>query len=326
VESEIIQYNFHYGGYMKKFFTLVIICISLEGFTLGQGNKIFTIPLENLKEWSQSIIVTMNNVTITGNSGVHKLENDCELHFGASIEGYRGDPSGLVMEPMNVCEEPFFGKTKQVDKNWTDFAKSLKNKKVTAEGVPRIWPEHLEGEGTSSSNPNHALEIHPLTKLKTADKTYDFSKFVYAPNGYWGGVSPESAEKIIKKIEVGVTTNNDMVEIDFEAGLIGNFTTLELEFNKDSIHSITGGHFAEGNIITDQSGKVPAWFITADGSPIDKRMEKWKNQKRKTIAIDALALFSLSPGALYKAATESDGSRIVVDKPIQLIIYGISHD
>lgn len=311
---------------MKKIFTLVIIFISLGGFTPGQGNKIFTIPLDSLKAWSENIIVTFPDVIITGHSGVHGLQSDCELHFGASIEGYQGEPSGLVMEPMNVCIEPFFGKTKHVNKNWTDFAKSLKNKKVTAEGVPRIWPEHLLGSGTSLSNPNHALEIHPLTKLKTDDKTYNFSKFVFAPDGYWGGVSLESAEKIIHKIEVGVTTDTGMVEIDFSAGRIGNFTTLSIEFNKDSIHSIKGGHFAEGNIITEKDGPVPAWFITARGSPIDKRMKKWKNQKRKVIAIDALVIFSLSPKALYRAAIQSEGNRVLVENPIQLIVYGVAHD
>ena len=39
--------------------------------------------------------------------------------------------------------------------------------------------------------------------------------------------------------------------------------------------------------------------------------------------MEALILFSLSPEALFKAAQNSDGTRVEVDKPLQLIIYGV---
>ena len=40
-------------------------------------------------------------------SNVHPLEDDCEMHFGAHSDAFQGDPDGLVLEPMNVCVQPF---------------------------------------------------------------------------------------------------------------------------------------------------------------------------------------------------------------------------
>lgn len=68
----------------------------------AQGDKEFSIPLTNLKEWSEKIVVSMP-ATISGHSKVHNLASDCEMHFGAEVNGYKGKPAGFVLEPMNLC-------------------------------------------------------------------------------------------------------------------------------------------------------------------------------------------------------------------------------
>jgi len=161
----------------------LLLCVAR---LVAQGDKTFSIPVANLKEWSSSVVVTMN-ATILGNSGVHAQDADCEMHFGASVEGNKGDPDGFVFEPMNVCIENFFGSPKYVKSQWTNFGKSLANKSVRATGVPRIWPEHLDtGDNPPPSNPHHAVEIHPLATMRVGSKPYDFTKFIYAPEAYEG--------------------------------------------------------------------------------------------------------------------------------------------
>src|SRR6266850_4451836 len=75
--------------------------------------KEFSIPINNLSDWANTVVVTVNGARIEGHSKVHPLDSDCELHFGAHSTNFQGDPDGLVLEPMNVCVAPFPGKTEQ---------------------------------------------------------------------------------------------------------------------------------------------------------------------------------------------------------------------
>lgn len=300
--------------------------ISFVAVSHAQSTKYFSIPLENLGQWSKSIIVEMTDVKITGHSNVHDLENDCELHFGATSASYKGDPHGLVLEPMNVCIEPFFNKSEYEKKDWTSFAKSLVGQTVKIEGVPRIWPEHLMGH-SSNSNPNHAVEIHPLTKLTHQNETYDFTPFIYAPEGYVGGVQESTALSIIKNTKVGVTKINEgMVEIDFESDRIGNFTTLKLKILKSDVSSFNGGHRIKAKVFEKNRAKHPVTCITMKDSDLDDKITKALSRKSKSLIIRALVLFSLDPLALHTAAVNSQNnsfSRSQVLNPIQLVIYGV---
>src|SRR4030095_14503927 len=80
--------------------------------------KRFMIPINELRTWASSVLVTIDNVTIAGSSKVHDQGNDCEIHFGARSPNFKGRPDGLVLEPMNACTQPFPGKTEQKDSDW----------------------------------------------------------------------------------------------------------------------------------------------------------------------------------------------------------------
>src|SRR5258708_35941088 len=96
----------------------------------------------DLRAWASRVVVEMA-VTINDHSGVHAVNKDCEMHFGAMAEGYKGNPAGLVLEPMNVCKEKFFAATKYSKQAWIDFADGQNDRTgVAVEGVPRVWPEH----------------------------------------------------------------------------------------------------------------------------------------------------------------------------------------
>jgi len=283
--------------------------------------KEFSIPMANLQDWANSVVVTMEGVQIKGNSKVHALASDCELHFGAASDGFEGDPAGLVLEPMNVCIAPFPGKTEQSNADWLAFADSIKNTTVTIAGVPRIWPEHLSG-GNETSNPNHAVEIHPLTQVVTTSEKLDFAPNVFAGE-FTGGLGKPTAEKIVQNISVTVAKVDESAEISFRAGTIGNFTVLDLVIDKASIiNDATGSFRMKGAVVLENSTNLPVQIVTVLGSRIKDEIAKIKKSKRKQVSIQGLVLFSLSPQALLEAANKSDGSPVDVRQPIQLILYG----
>jgi hypothetical protein len=283
--------------------------------------KEFSIPISNLSDWAQTVVVTVNGARIEGHSKVHPLDSDCELHFGAHSTNFQGDPDGLVLEPMNVCVAPFPGKTEQSNADWITFSNQITGTVVTVSGVPRIWPEHLSG-GNEPSNPNHAVEIHPLTSVAAGGKNFDFAPNIFAGD-YTGGVGEPTALKIAQNTTVSVTRVGDSAEISFQAGTIGNFTVLDIVIDRNSIVSDGAGSFRmDGVVAVDEETSAPVHLVTAKGSPINDEIEKLKSGRRKNISMQALVLFSLSPKALLDAANESQGTPVAVEEPIQLILYG----
>src|ERR1044072_106621 len=224
--------------------------------------KEFSIPISNLQQWANSVLVTLDNVKIEGNSGVHLEDADCEIHFGAHAPGFKGDPDGLVLEPMNACSMPFPGKDEQKNSDYLDFAKRIeKGQDVTVKGVPRIWPEHLHGGG--ASNPDHAVELHPLKFVEGPDgsKT-DFTENLSAGE-FRGGVSSPTAQKILKSTRVTVTRTGNNAQIDFFGGQIGNFTVLEVNIDPKTISADSDGSFRmDGQVVLDDGDKIPVRVAT----------------------------------------------------------------
>jgi hypothetical protein len=283
------------------------------------GAKTFKIPMQNLTTWSAHVIVTLNGVQITGHSGVHPLASDCELHFGANTADFKGVPAGLVLEPMNACDEP----SPVAGESWVALADSITNTQVAATGVPRIWPEHLTGE-ESDSNPNHAVELHPLISVKQSNgAVIDFSKLDVAPEGFEGGVKLGTALAIIDNASVGVTRSGETVTVDFRAGTIGNFTVLDVVIPKTGIEDDGAGSFRiEGEVVLNDGTTEPVHMVAAAGTPVAKQIAAIQSGSEESVRSTQLALFSLSPGALLDAANRSNGRRVAVDGPIQLILYG----
>jgi hypothetical protein len=292
--------------------------------TSGARAKEFSVPITNLRAWADKVVVSLSNVQIEGNSKVHKIADDCELHFGAHTSGFQGDPDGLVLEPMNVCVQPFPGKSEQNDNDWIAFATRLKGTTVTASGVPRIWPEHLSGGG--DSNPDHAVEIHPLTTLVSGGTTFDFAPNIFAGE-YKGGVAEESALAIVERTAVTVSRNGTSADIAFRGGRIGNFTLLEIEIDRASITGDGAGSFRmNADVALDNGTVVPVRVVTIAGTPMNATIAKARTGSRARIDLEALVLFSLSPEALLEAANKSTGAAVNVDRAIQLILYGTPED
>lgn len=283
--------------------------------------KEFSIPISNLQQWANSVLVTLNDVKIEGNSGVHLEDADCEIHFGAHTPGFKGDPDGLVLEPMNACSLPFPGQEEQKNADYLNFAKRIKDKNVRATGVPRIWPEHLHGGG--ASNPDHAVELHPLTDVVEPDGTNtDFTENLSA-GAFRGGVSSPTAQGILKKTRVTVTKTGNNAQIDFFGGQIGNFTVLEVDIDPKTISDDGNGSFRmDGQVILDDGDKIPVRVVTIKESPFNDSINKLRSRKNIVNLGEVLVLFSLSPEFLLQAANKSNGKPIPIEHPIQLILYG----
>lgn len=285
----------------------------------------FSISLGNLRDWAGRAVTTLDGVRIDGHSRVHKPDADCEMHFGSHAPGFRGDPDGLVLEPMNACVLPFPGKGVHNDDDWTAFGDQITNKTVTATGVPRIWPEHLTGGG-APSNPNHAVELHPLTALVADGQTFDFSPDIFAGE-YRGGVHEPTALSILRNTAVTVARSGDSADISFALngpGNIGNFTVLDVIIERTSIADDGAGSFRmDGEVFVDESNAVPVRIVTVRGSPVNEDIQRIRSGHRARVTMaGALVLFSLSPEALIAAADSSGGEPVEVVRPIQLILYG----
>ena len=288
--------------------------------------KEFSVPVASLRTWANTVVVTLNSVKIEGHSNVHPLEDDCEMHFGAHSDAFQGDPDGLVLEPMNVCVQPFPGATQQNNADWTRFGDQLVGTSITASGVPRIWPEHLSGG--SASNPDHAVELHPLTAVTSGGRTLDFAPNVFAGE-YAGGVGEDTALAIVQRTTVSVTRNGGSLDIAFGGGRIGNFTTLQLVIDRASIEGDGAGSFRmNGDVVVDGSTTVPVRLVTVKGTLINDTIAKMRTRgSRPTFNLEALVLFSLSPEALLEASNRSNNGRAVaVNRPVQLILYGTEED
>ena len=303
---------------IRPAFIALLVALTFAAIEIVAAERNFSVPLDRLKAWSETVTTSLN-VEILGHSKVHTAASDCEMHLGAKMPGYKGDPPGWVLEPMNLCLEPLPGKSTPSKKDWESFGDDLKGAKIRVEGVPRIWPEHLAGGG--DSNPNHALELHPLTRLQHGSHVYEFSDFIYAPQGL-EGISEKTIRSTLTDIDVSVMEKDGDVEIAFDAGNIGNFAVVDLSFDTSSIKQMDGGFRMDGQVVFGRKDGARVSLVTIAGSEFGKTVGKLKQGKAKKNTLEALVLFSLDPVALYQAAKDSHGKEVAVQNPIQLIVYG----
>ncbi len=79
----------------------------------------------------------------------------------------------------------------------------------------------------------------------------------------------------------------------------------------------------DGQVILQDGEGVSVRLLSVHDTDMDDTIAGMKGSKKKKSApFDVLALFSLDPQALYAAATKSHGNEVLVDTPIQLILYG----
>ncbi len=287
-----------------------------------QAGRGFAVPLDDLQTWSQNVVVPIS-AQITGHSAVHPVTNDCEMHMGAQLVGYRGTPPGWVLEPMNLCLETLPKQNIKTTSDWQTLGDELTGATIEGAGVPRIWPEHLTADPQhADSNPAHATEIHPLVRLTSGNQAFDFSSFVYAPEGF-DGIKPNTAGGLLTGTQATVNENNGIVQIQFSStASIGNFAVVSVTVDRDTIQTLGGGHAMIGTAQAGSQDPANVRLVTVRGSEIDNTIDSIRKGANKLVTFDSLVLFSLNPVSLFAAAQKSHGQDVEIETPIQLILYG----
>jgi hypothetical protein len=160
-----------------------------------------------------------------------------------------------------------------------------------------------------------------MVRLQRGNHVYEFAKFIYAPGGF-DGIRKNTIRSILTDSEVTVNERNGIVEINLDTGNIGNFATVQIAIAVPTIKDLDGGFRMGGEVVLSRRERIPVNLVAIKGSEFGNTVAQLKSSRRKKVSLEALVLFSLNPEALYQAAKDSHGNEIVVQDPIQLIVYG----
>jgi hypothetical protein len=133
------------------------------------------------------------------------------------------------------------------------------------------------------------------------------------------GAKPNTAADVVR-----VREHSGIVEIKFASiPFIGNFAQVKLTIDPGTINGVEGSHSMDGEASTNgEPAKAAVRLITIVGSRVNRAIGKQKGSSEQSVSFEALVLFSLNPIPLLTAAQNSHGDWTLVQKPIQLIIFG----
>lgn len=203
-------------------------------------------------------------------SGVHKLQDDCEMHAAAVPQtAVFGSPNALVVEPPNVCKNTPSA-VGGSGGDWGSIFDGLNGQTCQVTGFPRIFTEHASGS-SGASNPNHVFEIHPMTHLKCGGQELSFDSLLKVYSGM-RAISPTTAADCINQRELFVRFDPDSQEYVFreQGGRCGNFAIIEVqEVLASTIRSIGGGHSAIARVSPDGQSNATLKIYTLAPSERD---------------------------------------------------------
>ncbi len=185
-------------------------------------------------------------------SGVHKLQDDCEMHAAAVPQSsVFGSPNAVVVEPPNVCKNTP-STVGGSGSDWGSLFDGFNGQTCQITGFPRVFTEHASGS-SGASNPNHVFEIHPMTHLKCGGQELSFDSLLKVYSGM-RAISPSTAADCIDQRQLFVRFDADSQQYVFreQNGRCGNFAIVEVqEVLASTIRSIGGGHSAIARVSAD---------------------------------------------------------------------------
>lgn len=220
-------------------------------------------------------------------SRVHAVSADCEIHVGARMPNNRviASPPGIVIEPPNVCRQrvPQIAQGGNRDSAWVRFFRSVQDSTCEVTGFPRIFSEHAAGGGDGGSNPDHVIEIHPVTALTCGQTTMDFIPLVKIhPN--MRKISSNSTRACLEERKLWVRQRGSGNQIRYEfaeegakggsGGSCGNFVVVHAAIGKEYIRQLSNGgdHVALARAWVDSSGPFALKIYTYNGTPEDSAL------------------------------------------------------
>lgn len=283
-------------------------------------------------------------------SGVHGLADDCELHVAARLPNNRliAAPRGLVIEPPNVCRRrvPQISQTGTIGAAWTTyFDANVKDKTCTVTGFPRIFTEHSAGGGGSGSNPDHVVEVHPVTELRCGTDIIDFIPLIRIFAGM-RKIQPNSARACLedRTLQVRQRGSGDQIRYEFaedgakgSGGSCGNFAVIDAHIGKDYLRETTNGgdYAALAQAWIGESGpypiKVYAYKGTAVGDSIAALLANPDDLAELRFRVHGLFTYdyftiaqSIQDDARHWLPADSLKVWKPVPKPLAFVIYGLA--
>jgi hypothetical protein len=228
--------------------------------------KSFLETLENGHTIQPTLTVNLGH-----HSALHPLGQDCEMHIAGTVQGSPiGSPTGIVIEPPNLCKIDPSGAETADTNSWPAVLDNLDGKTCQVTGFPRIFTEHATGNA-SASNPNHVFEIHPALGIDCGHDKVSFANFLTVFPGM-RAISSSTATSCMKDRQLEVRYESSTAEYQFRENSAGcgNFAIVEIDgVNPRWVRSVTGGHTAIVRATGDGASTVTLKVYTLSPSSID---------------------------------------------------------
>jgi hypothetical protein len=216
-------------------------------------------------------IVPSFDVKLGGHSKVHPIASDCEMHVAAELQSQTfGAPSGLVIEPPNLCTIAPDGSEGGETDAWLAVFDDLKGQSCKVSGFPRIFTEHVTG-GQGESNPDHVFELHPAVSIACNGNQMSFASFIKIFPGM-RKISPKTTNSCLteRRLEVKFDNEGNRYLFHESGGTCGNFAQIGVEgILPGTVRAPKGGHTAIARITTDGDHVAALKLYTIAGSDID---------------------------------------------------------
>ncbi len=250
------------GGFVS---TVLLAAIAVGGLTPSTWIVLDEDFVEDNKDRA---IYTTDFSVFFAKTSPNTISNDGDLHV-AGVS--KGTGFTFVAEIMNARL-----KIAEINNILRD-GRALRPETVTMEGVLRIWTEHSGGgvfeqgafERMYNTNPDHPIEIHPVTKLNSLDlidtlvpirdgtREFDYKDATQAFNKYDGA-------------EISVSYSDKRDQITIEMRQIGfNYVRFEVDPDMSTLQDVPGGKFVLADCIDPANGDVVAQdvlLVFIDGS------------------------------------------------------------
>ncbi len=276
-----------------------------------------------VKERSQEILTSIEAVPVHIGEKAHPISQDCDLHVPIRSEDIKVPMLGEI---KNACSMPEGAKSTY----WTEELRPLENKAVKAEGVFRVWLEHPpEDEGErqcecdelpeyDSSNPDHMVELHPLTRLDNQSFLDHVKAIKKGANQYEGSQGKRLASTLErKKITIQKETEDRKAYIVIRGPKTGyNHWTLDTTV-KMKPQKVKDGHRFKVDVLSgSRVVKVNLTAFTIEGTEADNSISQLK-------AGDTVTLFGLMRLDLRTILQLAKGTETEIKMPYEMAVLSV---
>jgi hypothetical protein len=262
---------------------------------------------------------------------VNSLREDCETHIAATVALGVARPRGLVVEPPNLCRHQpveIFANTPV--SRWPPLLRdSVAGWECDAAGFPRMYGEHLTGPSTAT-NPNHALEVHPLLRVTCSQFQLDFTRFMRAHVGM-DQMGAVTSRRCWANVNLFFRADSTGYSFQERGSKCGNFNVYNLTIPPGSVRAVAGGHITNARVRVCNTGPFTAALYTFAGTELDDRLALAADNTTNT-SLRVLGLVSYDPQKLLAAVRTQAGNWRTVTRwtsiptPLAIVGYGVTTD